>query len=154
MNPDYEKQLEERVSRALRRLPDLAAPASLMPRVMAEIGCRTVSRWYRQPWQQWPAPWRAISLLLLLASFGGLTYIAWQLANLDGVAEVMGQLELVWSGIRSALNVLGVIVGALVLVVKHAGSGFGLACVAAFGFGCAMCFGLGTVCVRLAMARR
>jgi hypothetical protein len=51
-------------------------------------------------------------------------------------------------------NAVGAVLGAGLLAVKHFGTGFIVAALVALVLGYAMCLGLGTVCVRLAFARR
>ena len=58
MNPDYDKQLEAAISRELKALPELAAPAALASRVMAAIEQRARVPWYRRSWQTWPVALR------------------------------------------------------------------------------------------------
>lgn len=60
MEPD--PQLEQWLSRKLKHLPELRAPGTLAPRVMARIRARAAAPWYRQPWFHWPPVWQAGSL--------------------------------------------------------------------------------------------
>jgi hypothetical protein len=154
MNSDYEKQLEARIDRELRRLPELAAPATLIPRVMAAIEGRAAVRWYRRPWLEWPLPARGVSFGLLLAVFGGVGFGIWALLGTPGFAAASGELAGLGSFIAMAQNTLNVVAGALVLGVKQLGTGFMIGVCAAVALGYVLCVGLSTLCVRLAFARR
>src|SRR5437764_13255978 len=73
MLPD-DKKLELQIDRQLKGLPELDAPAGLVPRVMAALAARAALPWYRQSWSQWPVAMRWSSFAALLALFGGLCY--------------------------------------------------------------------------------
>lgn len=62
-NPD----LEKRIHAELRKLPDLPAPPSLIPRVLAKIQASAAPVWWQRPWMLWPMPARAASALLALS---------------------------------------------------------------------------------------
>jgi ABC-type amino acid transport system permease subunit len=154
MNPKYERELEAEIARELKGLPQLPAPRMLASRVMLAIEGRASVAWYRQPWQRWPVALRIGSLTILLALFGGLCFAAGRLAQgavFVGAAHNLGQ----WLSNISALgNAVSVLLGAVTLAVKQLGTAFIVAALLAVAAGYAMCLGLGTVCVRLALARR
>ncbi len=154
MNSEYEKQLELEIDRALKGLPELEAPRGLMPRVMAAIERRAALPWYRQPWQEWPLALQTVSMLILLGSFGGLCVASWQLTRAAGFTLAMQEVGQLFSGIAVIWNILTVLVGAVVLVLKHLGTPVLAGCLVAVGLGYAICVGLGTLCVRLAFARK
>jgi hypothetical protein len=68
---------EAALERALKNLPELEAPPTLMTNVMAQIRARAAQPWYRQTWWRWPMLLRVASavavlaLLVLLPWFGG-----------------------------------------------------------------------------------
>src|SRR3954452_6446369 len=76
-----DKRLEMEIDRQLKRLPDLQAPASLAPRVMAIISARATAPWYQRSWSMWPGAVRWSALAALLALFGGLCYAGWGVSN-------------------------------------------------------------------------
>ncbi len=154
MNSDYEKQLEAEIHRELQALPELVAPPALVRRVMRQLEQRAALPWYRQPWQLWPPALRAASLVLLMVSFGGLCVVSWQLTRTAGVGVAWAELRENFSGLQSLWSTVNVLLGAVVLVVKHLGTGVVVGCALALGMGYAICVGLGTACVRLAWARR
>ena len=154
MKPEYEKELEAEIDRELKGLPELPAPDTLTSRVMLAIESRAKVAWYRQPWQMWPAALRMGSLMLLLALFGGLCFAGWRLAQGEAFIGATHKLGQWLSGVSALGNTLNVLLGAVVLAVKQLGTGFIVAALAALAIGYAICLGLGTVCVRIAFARR
>jgi hypothetical protein len=154
MNSDYEKNLEQQIDRALKQLPDLAAPRRLLPRVLQTIARRHALPWYRQPWQMWPAALRVCTLVLLLASCGALCMACWQLTRAAGFSVASQELAQTFSGVTALWNAVNALLGAVVLVAKHLGTTFIVGCGVALGLGYAICLALGTACVRLAYVRR
>jgi len=154
MNSEYEKRLEAQIDQALKTLPELAAPGSLLPRVRQSIASRRTLPWYQQPWQMWPTPLRTVTLVFLLTCCGTLCAACWQLTRAAGFSAATQELAQTFSGISALWNAVNVVLGALVLVAKHFGTAFMVGCGLALAFGYAVCLGLGTACVRLAFARR
>jgi len=154
MNPQHDKQLEARIDRVLKELPELTAPGTLMPRVLAAIAARQALPWYRQPWIVWPVSLRFATMLFLLASFGSLCIASFELTRAAGLATAMQEVSQTFSGLSSIWNVINVLLSAVVLVIKHLGTGFIIACCFAAALAYAICVGLGTACVRLAYARK
>ena len=154
MNLEYEKELEAAIDRELKGLPELPAPDTLALRVMVAIESRAKVAWYRQPWEMWPAPLRMGSLALLLALFGGLCFGGWRLAQGEAFIGATHKLGQWLAGVSALGNTLSVLLGAVVLAVKQLGTGFLVAALMAVAVGYAVCLGLGTVCVRIAFARR
>jgi hypothetical protein len=154
MNSDYDKELEAGIDRELKRLPELAAPATLIPRVMAAIEHQAAVPWYRQPWLDWPLPARAASFAFLLAVFGGVGFGLWAFLQTAVFAAATGKVGELVSSIGLVQNALNAIGGALVLAVKQLGTGFMIGICAAVASGYVLCVGLSTLCVRLAFARR
>src|SRR5213075_540057 len=98
MNPEYEKNLEAQIDRALKELPDLVAPSRLLPRVLETIARRHSLPWYRQPWQMWPAAVRVATMIFLLASCGALCAACWQLTRAAGFSAASQELAQSFSG--------------------------------------------------------
>ena len=154
MNAEYEKQLETAIDRELKALPELAAPRTLGPRVMRALEARANRPWYRQSWQMWPQALQTASLAVLLALFAGLCFGGFEFSHARSVAAEAHKLNGWFAGVNVLWSSLNAVLGALVLVVKHLGTGFMIGCLVAVGFGYALCMGIGTVYVRLAFARR
>jgi hypothetical protein len=154
MKPEYEKELEAAIDRELKGLPELPAPDALASRVMLAIESRATVAWYCQPWERWPAALRLGSLALLLALFGGLCVGGWRLAQGEAFIGATHELGQWLSGVGALGNTVSVLLGAVVLAVKQLNTGSIIAVLAALAVGYAICLGLGTVCVRIAFARR
>jgi hypothetical protein len=154
MNSQYDRELEQQVDRELKSLPELEAPVTLARRVMATLQQRRALAWYRQPWQNWPLFLRVAAFAFLSGIFGGLCVACWQLTRAAGVSAALQEVGGLFSGLTTLWNIVNVLLGAVVLVAKHLGTGFIIACVAIAGLGYALCLTLGTAWVRLASARR
>ena len=154
MNSEYERALELEIDRELKRLPELDAPATLAQRVMATIARRRALPWYHQPWQYWPLPLRVAAMAFLSITFGGVCIAAWQLTKAAGVSAALQEVGGLFSGLTTVWNIFNVLAGAIVLVAKHLGTGFIIACFAIAALGYALCLTLGTAWVRLASARK
>lgn len=154
MNSEFEKRLEAEIRREMQGLPDLRAPASLIPRVLKAIEQPTALPWYRQSWQLWPVGWRAVSFGILLALFAGLCLAGWWLSQAGGLALAMRGLGGWWADFTVAWDTLRVLGESGVLVVKKLGTGFIIACFVLAGCSYFACVGLGTVFYRYAFARR
>jgi hypothetical protein len=154
MTSDYHKKLELEIDRELKALPQLEAPASLSRRVLDSILQRHALPWYQQSWQHWPMPlrWAAISFLSLL--FGALCVASWQLTRAAGISAALQEVGELFSGLNTLVNLVNVLLGAVVVVAKHLGTGFIIACFAITGLGYAVCLTLGAAWVRLASAHR
>jgi hypothetical protein len=72
MSAEFDPKLEPLIDAALKELPPLSAPGTLVPGVMAILKTRLQRQpWWRQVWWDWPLPAKAAFLLLALALFGG-----------------------------------------------------------------------------------
>jgi hypothetical protein len=154
MNFDQEKRLESEIDRELKALPELLAPGTLILRVMRAIEMRLNLPWYRQAWQRWPIGLQTISLLVLLALFGGLCFGGWKLTQLEGFSSAMHHAGSWFAGFGALWHALVALLNALLLTLKQVGTGFLIASFAALALAYALCISLGTVYVRLGMARR
>src|ERR1051326_3013940 len=124
MNPQYDKNLETRIDRVLKGLPELAAPSSLAPRVVAALAARRALPWYRQPWPRWPVALRVATLVFLLASCGGLCVAIYELTKAAGFTLAMQEVSQTFSAVASLWNTINALLSAIVLVIKHLGTGF------------------------------
>lgn len=151
MNPHDEQQLEAAISRELKALPNLRAPAALAARVMAMIEQRQALPWYRRAWQTWPMPLRAVAFAGLLAAFAVLCYGSWILVQLPAVASAAGTV----AGWFSSLGLIWKTLGVLAAAAGHALQSLGPLTLICGGMvlvvGYATCVGLGTVFVRFVM---
>jgi len=154
MNENKNSQLEAAVDRELKALPNLRAPQTLLPRVMAVIEQRAGLPWYRRAWQTWPLPLQAVSMLVLLVAFAGLCLGSWQLVHAPAVASATSEASGWFRTLSRSLSTLGVLANALVLAVRSLGPLVLLGIMMALLLGYAACVGFGTLYVRLAFARR
>jgi uncharacterized membrane protein len=153
MNPDYDKRLEAEISRELKALPELAAPDTLVNRVMTALEQRARVPWYRRSWQTWPVALQTASLVVLLALFGGLCLAGWELSQAEAATLALHRVGAWFSGLSVIGNTFNVLVSAAALAVKKLGTGFIIACLVLAGLAYALCVGLGTVYFRLAFAK-
>ena len=75
-DPAVERELEQRVTRALHASPPRRAPASLERRVLQEIGRRASLPWWRSKYSRWPRAAQAgfglaCAAALLVVAAGG-----------------------------------------------------------------------------------
>ncbi len=154
MNSEYEKRLEAKIDRELKGLPELVAPSELASRVMLAIGAPKPPPQRFQPWQSWPTPVRAAALVLLLAVFGGVCAIIWQLPELQQLKFAQQQfshwftpVDAIWQTLR-VLGVTGLStinqLGTTALLI------WAFAAAAVYAF----CLGLGTAVFKFATVRR
>jgi hypothetical protein len=153
MNPRPDPQWDAAVDRELKNLPELPAPGTLAPRVMAAIRRRGAIRWYSQPWPMWPAALRAVSLAVMLAFFGGLCFASWKFSEAGSVMAATRSFAGWMSGWDTILNTLNTLAGALRLAVGRIDAAILIAVLAAAAISYAACVGLGTVFTRFAFVR-
>lgn len=154
MRGQHEKRLAADIDQALRALPNLPAPRTLLPRIMSALEKAPVLPWHSQPWELWPAGLRLAALIILLGSFGGLCLAGWELGRAEGLALALREVRDWCSPISAVWNVLNALLGASLLVVKQLGVGFISAGLVALALSYGLCVGLGAAWVRFAFARR
>ena len=154
MKTDYEKQLETAIDRELKALPELSAPKTLLPRVLASIQRQQRAPWYHQSWLQWPVPARVTVFALLAALFGGLCFGAWQVGQGDSLSAVVQPASGLLRGALTLWHAAVVLLESLILAVRSLGTWFLAGCLAIIMIGYASCLGLGSLWLRLAFAKR
>ena len=77
---DWEAQLH----RDLTQLPELNAPATLIPGVLSRLSAAAPAAWYQRAWWQWPIGLRIASGVCVIALLGALGW-----SDYDGRAEVI-----------------------------------------------------------------
>ncbi len=85
--PEHAEQL---VHRELRALPLRKAPVGFEARVLAEIERRSATAWYHKSWSYWPAPVRAV-FLLLGTTLAGTAIAAFWMFTQGATAAAIGQ---------------------------------------------------------------
>jgi hypothetical protein len=149
-----EEDWDDPLEAELRRLPDLPAPDTLIPRVLALLKAQTCLPWYRQIWWAWPPVAQLLSGVLFMALLGGATWVAWH-AGESGVLTSAGERVSGWlAPFRPVWTVLNSVVDALALVFRQGGSWLlsGLVAFALIMY--LSCVGLGTVFYRVATKNR
>lgn len=127
----------------LRRLPNLRAPDTLVPRVRGALARRAV-QWWRQPWLEWPRAWQTASAALLLAGLG-----AWWWAEPVALDHARHSL----APVSAQLNTLEIVfetVGGLCHPFPDGAGPLELAAVAGMYL---LCVGLVVACFRVAASR-
>ncbi len=153
MRPTPESELEQAIDRELRRLPDLRAPADLLPRVLQIAGERMKRPWWRKPVVLWPPAARFLFLVVTAGLAGVLFYFTWGISVGvpvgsfgDEIAQFTGRVELA----RSTMGSLG---GAAVMVARSVGPWLPWSAAAVVVMSYLTTVGLGTCCYRLISGR-
>jgi len=152
--PTDERELEGLIHRELRRLPELEAPGTLIPRVMATIAARAQLPWWRRAWLTWPSAMQVLSVLLLLAAVGvaaswGLR--TWEFCTghplLQKTLQSLASFSFLWQVPLVLLNALGVVVRSHSQQLMIYGGGL-------LAVMYLSCVGLGTACYRVVFNKR
>jgi hypothetical protein len=154
MKPDDEIRLEEEIGLALKGLPELKAPPTLMRRVLTKIESRAELPRYRRSWQNWPVGLQTASFIALLLMFGGLTFGAWELFRSPETTTALHRTSDWFSGLSVIWNTLHALAGAALLAIRQLGTGVIVAGIILVMSAYFACIGLGTVAVRFTFARR
>lgn len=154
MSLEYERKLEAETDRELKALPDIAAPATLVARVMAAIEKRAALPWFRRAWDTWPGPLQGVFLVALLALFGGMCYGGWEASHTATFGLAVHKISGWFSGLAAIYTAFNALAGAIVALIKQVNSTILLAIFCAAGLGYAIFLGLGTMYFRLAFAKR
>jgi hypothetical protein len=151
-NHNWEKQLHEK----LRQLPDIEAPQSLIPDVMAAIRARqeAIVAWYRRPATTWPASLQFALGLTAMAVFVLAVFGIQQLAQGTPAAEVTGPFAAFSAKVGSIWSIIQTLVDALVVVLRNALSPLLLGVVAAACFSYLALLGIGGALWRTVMHRQ
>lgn len=151
MKPEPDPRLEVLLGAELRQLPPVAAPASLLPRVMSAIAARARLPWWQRAWWDWPLTAQGAFLLIALAivgavSGGGVMLDEGVSNYSQQVAERFGIVTSLWETVLTILNAAG-------SLLEKIGQPLLLYAAIFVGLLYLMCLGLGTVCVRYALKR-
>lgn len=68
--------VEDRVDRALKQLPPVRAPHTLLPRVMSVVHAWARRPWYERSWFTWPLALRAASIALFASLVVAMVFVA------------------------------------------------------------------------------
>ncbi len=142
---DWEAWLDHR----LKALPDRPAPASLAPRVLAAVAARARRPWYRQPWFAWPRLAQVLSLVLLSATLGSLTYALLHLGELAGGGTGAAPWRVWWAPIEALGTALALVFEAVELAARQVEGRVWVALGTLAALMYLTCVGVGTVLYRL-----
>ena len=151
MNSDNQEQFEIEIDRELRALPDLPAPSTLAPRVMAAIGRRAAVPWFARSWPEWPVAAQAGSFLLLAGLFGGLCYGGWHLGQVEFVRAAGSEIARGVSALGALLGSARIIFAMLFHSVTSLGTGVVLGGLAAAALAYALFLALAACSYRLVL---
>jgi len=151
MNSEFDPKLEALMSAELKKLPPVAAPASLLPGVLSAIAARARLPWWQRAWWDWPLTAKAAFLLLALAivgafSGGGVMLDEGVSSYSQQVVERFGPVTSLWETVLTILNAVGSLMGTI-------GQPLLIYAATLIGLLYLTCLGLGTVCVRYALKR-
>lgn len=150
MEPTPDPRLEALVHRKLRELPDLEAPPTLAPRVLAALRARARAWWHRA-WWHWPPVAKLLFLLLgvaLVAAAGGGSFILNQNVSLysQQLAAKLPQMPLVSLPVSTWLSQAWAYAGTVQRPVW-------VALLAGGALTYLFCLGIGSAFVRVASSR-
>lgn len=145
--------LETAMHEKLRRLPELSAPATLLPRVMAAVRARAALPWWRRSWWEWPIAARTVFTGLVTASVALLIYFGSPLltgltttASASVPSHWLATITDFVKGLESVANA-----GAVVWRAAAQPVILGLLVISSAMY--LLCVGAGTMFVRLALRR-
>jgi len=151
---EHLQQWENALDEELRQLPDVEAPETLIPRVMAIVLAKAKLPWWRQTWWHWPAPAQVFVVLSFVGLVIGLSCYgpqAWDaLAGSPLGHTVAGWLQ----ALTPLADCLSALVNAFALILRQTGT---LALILGAAVCLALylsCLGLGTMMYRVAFAKR
>ena len=154
MSLEYENRLEVEIDRELKALPEIAAPATLVLRVMAAIELRRALPWFRRAWHTWPGSLQGLFLVTMVALFGGICFGVWEATHTATFGVAVHKIGGWFSGLSAIYTALNALAGVVVALIKQINSTVLMALLCAAGLGYALFLGLGTMYFRVAFAKR
>lgn len=123
--PRFDQPWERRLHEELRKLPELEAPASLVPGVMAALRARQAAAaapvWYRRPATSWPPAWRIALAVSALTVFGLLVFgahLLWPVL-VASTQDQAGTLAVAGRKLTTAWSIASTLADAVLLVVRE-----------------------------------
>lgn len=150
MENDRDKQIERVIHRELRQLAELRAPETLVHRVMLAVHAKARQSWWRQPWLTWPLGMRVLSLAVLMASVGLVSYLAGTAWEGLSPLSPSGKIIESFTWIKPIWDTVSALVGAVAVLLRVVGQQFLLIASALLVMVYLACVGIGTVCFRFA----
>lgn len=154
MNDVNERKLAEQLHRELHQLPNLKAPKTLGPRVLAAIAARQEAPWWKKSWADWPRSMKLAFLVAGIAAIGGLVLAGTALPQLStltsGLTESVGGM---FASLKPYYDFAARFAGSVGLMLGAAGPKLYWSLAALTGLAYAVCIGLGTLGYRLVFNR-
>lgn len=150
MQPEFDPKLERIIDQELRKLPEVPAPRTLAPRVLAAIRARETKPWWQQSWWNWPLAAQVAFLIIAVTIAGLFTQSGLMVDNSvrsysQQVTEQANTLSAFLDNFQPLLNAFSVLwqkAQPLLLYALAVAMALYLACV-----------GVGTIFVRAALRR-
>jgi hypothetical protein len=156
--PHFEDPSDERLHRTLNRLPDMQAPDTLIPGVLAAIRAREAAAaapivaWYRRPATTWPPALRIALGVSTLTVLGILAFGAHQLWPVGDPSGTPGFLSQVWDLLDAIASTVRTLIGACFIALRrYASSPVLMACVGMVAVSYFALLGIGGAVWRTAM---
>jgi hypothetical protein len=146
-------KLAERIHQELMKLPERAAPETLVTQVLERIEQRQ-RQWWKQPWSRWPFFARMISLpIMLLSAAVSLVGVGF-LFQLNAREWLLGQAGGLVRPMTLALEFSLVVANSLLLSLRALEYHWILLSAAVLFLMYLTCVAAGTVCFRVAVQKR
>lgn len=147
MKDRRESELEAMVHEELRKLPEVTAPVSLVPRVLAALGKCPRPSWWQQAWWEWPQAVRWATAVLAMATL--IAWCGWPMLTSAWLGGWVGQAGALIEPGRQAWQELLPVGMALAALARWVSAGPWLALVAFFAATLyVLCIGVGSVFLR------
>ncbi len=154
MENDTIRQLEHLIQRELETLPELEAPHTLIPHVMARIEGQAHAPAWRRTWWAWPLSLKITSATVLFTLIAIVSYGShWAAAQWE-TQELPQTVIRWWDAFASAGAVLGTLGNALLIAGRSIGQPWLLGMFAFVFLMYLTCVGIGTICFRAAVNKR
>jgi len=152
MESDSEKKLEELIHRELRNLPELQAPATLILRVRSALAAQARQPWWQRPLVTWPLGLRLAFTALLLGSLGAAGFYGAEISYgwgfvVQKITQSFASFVPLWERLASLAN-------AVLVLCRAFSSHFLIYAAVLLGVMYLACVGIGTLCFRVAFAKR
>ena len=151
MQPEIDPKLESQIDVALKDLPPVKAPATLVARVLSVLAARAQRPWWQHVWWDWPLAAKAAYFLLALAIIGAVGGGGVILD--DGVVAYSQQATEHLAPVVSLWDTMLTLVNAVSLLWQDTARPWLLYVLSFAGLLYLICVGLGTACVHYARKR-
>jgi hypothetical protein len=147
LDTEHARRLAAYLDQELKRLPDLPAPPTLLPRVLAAVRLQAKPVWQR-PWVTWPVALRVGFLATAAALLLAVGFLGQALLSGVSVQPLVSRLSESLAFLDPALKLAGALVNAFTALVRSGGQ------VLWWGMGSILltlylaCVALGTLCYR------